>query len=66
MKFLPIHYREKQSDWFGQRGKNWHIIVCILKDAEDPDVSFTPKVFSLMIPLFTHLNSCTCTSDVFP
>lgn len=52
MKFLPIHYREKQSDWFGQRGKNWHVIVCIFKDAEDLCVSFTPKVFSLMIPLF--------------
>nr|XP_022310036.1 uncharacterized protein LOC111115550 isoform X2 [Crassostrea virginica] len=31
MKFLPRKYREKQSDWFGQRGKNWHVSVIIFK-----------------------------------
>ncbi|XP_061185097.1 uncharacterized protein LOC133193145 [Saccostrea echinata] len=32
MKFLPIAFREKQSDWYGQKGVNWHVIVCIFKD----------------------------------
>ncbi|XP_062614103.1 uncharacterized protein LOC134275825 isoform X2 [Saccostrea cucullata] len=31
MKFLPMAYREKQSDWFGQKGVNWHVSVCIHK-----------------------------------
>ncbi|XP_069107183.1 uncharacterized protein [Argopecten irradians] len=34
MKFLPTFYREKQSDWFGQKGINWHVTVCIYKDKE--------------------------------
>jgi len=25
MKFLQLHYREKQSDWYGKRGLSWHI-----------------------------------------
>ncbi|XP_046570041.1 uncharacterized protein LOC124278361 [Haliotis rubra] len=35
MKFLPLKFREKQTDWFGQRGKNWHVTVCIYRDAQD-------------------------------
>lgn len=31
MKFLPISFREKQSEWFGQKGINWHISVCIFR-----------------------------------
>ena len=39
MKFLQVKYREKQTDWFGQRGLNWHISSCILKrDSEKFDV----------------------------
>ncbi|XP_052062189.1 uncharacterized protein LOC127702135 isoform X1 [Mytilus californianus] len=34
MKFLPLKYREKQTDWFGQRGKNWHVIVCIYREKD--------------------------------
>ncbi|KAK3108141.1 hypothetical protein FSP39_001889 [Pinctada imbricata] len=34
MKFLPIAYREKQSDWYGQKGVNWHVCVCIYKDED--------------------------------
>jgi hypothetical protein len=29
MKFLPMSFREKQSDWFGQKGISWHVSVCI-------------------------------------
>ena len=33
MKFLQIRYREKQSDWFGERGLSWHISTVIPKNA---------------------------------
>ncbi|CAC5390370.1 unnamed protein product [Mytilus coruscus] len=26
MKYLPNMFRKKQSDWYGQKGKNWHVI----------------------------------------
>lgn len=29
MKFLPQHFRETQSDWFGKRGMSWHISVVV-------------------------------------
>ncbi|XP_063418195.1 uncharacterized protein LOC134700982 [Mytilus trossulus] len=35
MKFLPLLFREKQSDWFGQKGLNWHVTVCVFKDYEN-------------------------------
>ena len=28
MKFMPSHYREAQSDFFGKRGISWHVSVC--------------------------------------
>lgn len=31
MKFLPLLHREKQSDWFGQKGISWHVTVGITK-----------------------------------
>lgn len=31
MKFLPMSFREKQSDWYAQKGINWHVSVCIYK-----------------------------------
>jgi hypothetical protein len=31
MKFLPMKYRESQSDWFGKRGISWHISVVARK-----------------------------------
>ena len=31
MKFLPLKYRETQSDWFGKRGISWHISVVARK-----------------------------------
>lgn len=31
MKFLPLKYRESQSDWFGKRGISWHISVVARK-----------------------------------
>ncbi|CAC5393144.1 unnamed protein product [Mytilus coruscus] len=35
MKFLPLRHREKQSDFFGQKGFNWHVTVVIFKDIDD-------------------------------
>lgn len=32
MKFLPITFREKQSDLYGQKGIHWHVSMCVYKD----------------------------------
>ena len=37
MKFLPTSYREIQRDWFGKKGKSWHITVAITK-ANNEDI----------------------------
>jgi len=34
MKFIPTSFRETQRDWFGKKGKSWHLSVTITK-AED-------------------------------
>ena len=31
MTFLPTSHREAQRDWFGKKGKPWHITVAITK-----------------------------------
>lgn len=28
MKFMPVQYREAQSDFFGKRGLSWHVSAC--------------------------------------
>ncbi|XP_062571575.1 uncharacterized protein LOC134233610 [Saccostrea cucullata] len=45
MKFIPAMYREKQSDFFGQKGMSWHISVAVFR-AEDG---------SLKHKTFTHI-----------
>ena len=37
MKFIPTSFRETQRDWFGKKGKSWHLSVAITK-AEDGTV----------------------------
>ena len=32
MKFLPIQFREAQSDFFGKRGLSWHVAVVLRKN----------------------------------
>ena len=49
MKFTLIKFREKQSEWFGKRGINWHI-CCVISRKED----------KLEVTSYAHLfNSCT-------
>ena len=33
MKFLPLQYREQMSDFFGKRGRSWHISAVITRAA---------------------------------
>ena len=62
MKFLPIGYRETQRDWFGKKGKPWHITVAINKaDSEEIEVCLMLKqylchsFFQVSIQLFNKI-----------
>ena len=35
MKFLPVRFRETQSEWFGKKGRPWHVSAAITKGAEE-------------------------------
>ena len=51
MKFLPHHYREQMSEFFGKRGRSWHVSAVTTK-------SSTAEKFQ--VECFVHLfNSCT-------
>ena len=54
MKFLPTSYRETQRDWFGKKGKPWHITVAITKaDNEEIEVCLLLKsCLSYSLPSF--------------
>ena len=40
MKFLPASFRETQRDWFGKKGKSWHVTVAVTKsDSDDIEVT---------------------------
>ena len=44
MKFLPASFRETQRDWFGKKGKSWHVTVAVTKsDSEDIEVNIDVK-----------------------
>ncbi|KAK3747904.1 hypothetical protein QZH41_010207, partial [Actinostola sp. cb2023] len=50
MKFLPHHYREQMSEFFGKRGRSWHISAVITKTSAE----------KFEVECFVHLfNSCT-------
>ena len=50
MKFLQIKYREKQSEWFGKGGINWHVSCVISRNTADD---------SLQVQSYVHLfDSC--------
>ncbi len=39
MKYLPVSFRETQSEWFGEKGRPWHIAAVIAKKDEEFEVS---------------------------
>ena len=53
MKFLQLHYREKQSKWYGKRGLSWHISSFVLRN---------PLTKLLEVQSYAHLFD-TCTQD---
>lgn len=34
MKFLPVCFRETQSEWFGKKGRPWHVSAVITKNEQ--------------------------------
>ena len=34
MKFLPLKFREQMTDFFGKKGKSWHV-TCVIAKKED-------------------------------
>ena len=54
MKFLPLHYREQMRDFFGKRGKSWHV-SCVIEKAEEEGYS---------VQCFAHLFE-ECKQDWF-
>ena len=53
MKFIPTSFRETQRDWFGKKGKSWHLSVAITK-AEDGTIEV-----GIMCLLFCPYRSLT-------
>ena len=50
MKFLPISFRETQRDWFGKKGKSWHVTVAITKDETSNEIEVLVSI------VFTRIN----------
>ena len=51
MKFLPVQYREQMSDFFGKRGRSWHISAVITRAAVESNHE---------VECFVHIfNNCT-------
>lgn len=48
MKFLPQHYREQMKEFFGKRGRSWHISAVITK-AEKVEVECFVHIFNTCI-----------------
>ncbi|KAK3718611.1 hypothetical protein QZH41_004591 [Actinostola sp. cb2023] len=46
MKFLPQHYRERMSDFFGKRGRSWHVSAVITKKEEKYEVECFVHMFN--------------------
>ena len=62
MKFLPTSYRETQRDWYGKKGKPWHITVAITKaDNEEIEVSLMlQSCLSYSLPSFSKRHKTRC------
>lgn len=53
MKFLPLQYRETQSDFFGKKGISWHI-SCLITKKSDPEP--TASILSDHLDLNTYIH----------
>lgn len=54
MKFIPTSFRETQRDWFGKKGKSWHLSVAITK-AEDGTIEV--GIMCLLFCLYRSLTT---------
>ena len=53
MKFIPTSFRETQRDWFGKKGKSWHLSVAITKEDGTIEVEIMCLLFCLYQSLTT-------------
>jgi hypothetical protein len=53
MKYLPKKYREQMSDFYGKRGKSWHVACVIFKSGDSYEVETFVHIFE------------SCTQDWF-
>ncbi|KAK3719183.1 hypothetical protein QZH41_007785 [Actinostola sp. cb2023] len=49
MKFLPQHYREQMSEFFGKRGRSWHISAVITKKDDKFEVECFTHIFNTCV-----------------
>jgi len=47
MKYLPSTFRETQRDWFGKKGKSWHVSVAITKE-ENGEIEVSIYLYFLL------------------
>ena len=52
MKVIATSFRETQRDWFGKRGKSWHLAVAITK-AQDGTIEV--RIMCLLFCLYRSL-----------
>lgn len=45
MKYLPTRFREKMTDFYGKRGRNWHVSAVISKTGQELEVECYVHVF---------------------
>ena len=56
MKFLPMKFRERVDDFYGRRGRSWHVTCSIKRASEDED--------RVEVDTFVHIFD-SCTQDWF-
>ena len=56
MKFLPMKFRERMDDFYGKRGRSWHVTCSIKRASADED--------RVEVDTFAHIFD-SCTQDWF-
>ncbi|KAK3700601.1 hypothetical protein QZH41_010510 [Actinostola sp. cb2023] len=46
MKFTAMKFREKQAEWYGKKGMNWHISSSILKEGQKMQITSHAHLFN--------------------